>query len=180
MTPTISPCGSNSICGSGRSKSIEPRLHALAIELHRELFHQLEALHQRRIALAQSRVAFEQQMHVGVRHPLDAANHSAREVLADHIARVVDLQDAPTSPGGPLAASASTTRSTARQAASAPRDRGSRRWFRACNAFAIDRRARPDVVAHVGDMDVQRRSCRSAAGPPIRRHRSRAPFRRRS
>ena len=105
MTPIISPCGSNSISGSGRSKSMEPRLHALAVQHQRELFHQLETVRPAaRSAARRACVAFEKQMHVGIGHPLGAADDAARELLADDIALVVDLQDAPTSPAGPLAA----------------------------------------------------------------------------
>ena len=92
VTPVISPNSSNSISGSGRSKSIEPRRCALAVQDQRQLLHQLEARDQRRVALAQRRVAFQQQVDVGVGHALGAADHAARELLRHHVAVMIDLE----------------------------------------------------------------------------------------
>ena len=52
--------------------------HALAVEDQRQFLHQLEARHQRLVALAQRGVAFQQQVDVGVGHALGAADHAAR------------------------------------------------------------------------------------------------------
>src|SRR5262245_45366899 len=52
-------------------------LHALAIELEGEFFHQIEALDQASIPHAKARVALEQKVDVSVSHPLDAADDPA-------------------------------------------------------------------------------------------------------
>ena len=76
VTPVISPNSSNSISGSGRSKSMDPRRTRLLVEHQRQLLHQLEPLHQRPVALAQAGIAFQQQVDVGVGHALHAADHA--------------------------------------------------------------------------------------------------------
>ena len=65
---------------------------ALAIENRRQLAHALEAGGQCGVALAQSWIAFEQEVHVGVRHALDAADHTSRELLVDQIALMVEFE----------------------------------------------------------------------------------------
>ena len=66
--------------------------HALAIQDQRQFLHQLEAWKQIPVAVAQSGVAFEQQVDIGVRHALGAANDAAHEFLRHQIALMIEFQ----------------------------------------------------------------------------------------
>ena len=80
---------------------MEPRRVALAVENERQFAHQLEALHQRRVAAAQPGIAFEQQVHVRVGHALYAADHAGGELLPDDVALAVDFKQTRRAPAGP-------------------------------------------------------------------------------
>ena len=79
--------------GFGQVEVDGAALHTFAIELQCELFHQLESLDESCVALPQAFVSFEKKVDVRIGHPFGTANDSARELLADYIALVVDLED---------------------------------------------------------------------------------------
>ena len=82
VTPVIAPNWSNSISGSGRSKSIEPRRTRLRFSTSASSCISSKRSTSGAVALAQRRVAFQQQVDVGVRHPLHAADHALRRIPA--------------------------------------------------------------------------------------------------
>ncbi len=86
------PHSSNSMSGSGRSKSMEPRCMRLRLRIRASSRISSKRADEGGVALAQSGVAFEQQVHVGVGHALGAADDAAAELLRDDVALVVDLE----------------------------------------------------------------------------------------
>ncbi len=129
--------------------------HALAVQDQRQFLHQLEALHQRAVAVAQPGVAFEQQVDVGIGHPLRAADDAGGELLRDDVALVVDLEQR----GEHQAVGLRDERAEVGGELVGQHGDGAVREVDAGAAqarFEIDGRAGADVVADVGDVDVER------------------------
>ncbi len=67
---------------------------ALTLQNQSQIPHQLEAGDQRRVALAQSRVAFEHGIHRGIRHALSRADHALTQLIAHDFTAMIDLHHA--------------------------------------------------------------------------------------
>ena len=92
VMPVISPSSSNSMMGFGQVEVDGAALHALAVEDQGELAHALEHAGEGGVALAESGVAFEDEVDAGVGHALGAADDAAGELLRDDVAGVVDFE----------------------------------------------------------------------------------------
>ena len=68
-------------------------LVAPAIEQQRQLLHPAEFIHQRSVALAHFRIAFEHLVDVGVGHAFRGADHAGCEIGADHFPGRVHFHD---------------------------------------------------------------------------------------
>ena len=175
----IRPSSSNSITGSGRSKSIEPRACRAAIEQQRELFHAAEIVHERRVALGHLRIAFEHLVDVGVRHALGGANHARREFGADHFAGRVHFHDR----AHHQAVYLRIQRADAVRKLFGQHRHGAIREINGSAAqarLAIERASRAGRNAPRRRCAPAIRSARSASARRKRRRRNRARFRRRS
>ena len=130
-------------------------LVALVLQDFGQFAHELEAFHQRRVAGSLRGVAFEQQMHVRVGHALGAANHAPAELEAQRLAVPVELdQRGHDEPVGLRDQGTDVGRELERQhrdGAVGEVDAGA-----AQARFAIDRAAGRDVMAHIGNVDLQR------------------------
>ena len=80
--------------GSGRVEVDGAAAHALAVEDHRQLAHQLEDVDQPVVVLAQRGIAFEDEIDVGVGHALGGADDALAERVADDLALMIDLHHA--------------------------------------------------------------------------------------
>src|ERR1035437_8957316 len=128
--------------------------HALLVEHQRQLLHQLEARHQRLVALAHNGVAFEQQVDVGVGHALGATHHAGGELLAHHLAMMIDLHQR----GEHQAIHVGDERAQVGGELVGQHGDGAIREVNAGAAqlgFQIDGRSGAHIVADVGDVDVQ-------------------------
>src|SRR5260370_20754476 len=127
---------------------------ALASQNIGQLAHRFETWDQTGIALAQAGVAFEQQVDAGIRHALDAANHTSRKFLRNQVALMIEFKQRRHHQSIHLRVErADVGRELEGQhgnGAIGKIDAGA-----AQTGFDVDRRARTNVVAHVGDMDVQ-------------------------
>src|ERR1035437_2081550 len=128
--------------------------HALLVEHQREFLHQLEALYQRLIALAHGGVAFQQQVDVGVGHALGATDHARGELLAHHLAMMIDLHQR----GEHQATQVGDERAEVGGELVGQHGDGAIREVNAGAAqlgFQIDGRSGAHIVAGVGAVDVQ-------------------------
>ena len=129
--------------------------HALAVEHQRQLLHQLEALHQRPVALAHSGVAFEQQVDIGIGHALHAADDAGCDFLGDNFALVIDLQQRRKhQPVFMRHQRAEVGGKLERQHGDSAVRKVDAGAAQAC--FRVDGAARFHVVADVGDMHLER------------------------
>ncbi len=87
------PASSNSMIGSGRSKSIEPRSWRRRLSSSASSFMRRKFVDQRRVARGHFRIAFEHFVDVGVGHALGGANHAGGEIGADHFPGRVHFHD---------------------------------------------------------------------------------------
>ena len=128
--------------------------HALAVQDHRQLAHQLEDIDQPVIVLAQRRIAFEDEVDVGVGHALGRADDALVQRVADDLALMVDLHHAREHQAVDLRTQAAQVGGELdRQhghGAVGEIDGGS-----AQARFQVDGRAFAHVVRNVGDVDLQ-------------------------
>ena len=124
--------------------------------------HKLEAFHQRRVAIAQRGIAFEHQMHIRIGHAL-RARITPRQNSNDtgSPCRSNSIKGRHNQPVR-MRIQRANIRSKARTAASG-RAVGEVDAGTAQACFGIDRAARPYIMAHVGDMHLQRVSGRSGS-----------------
>ena len=128
--------------------------HALAIQDQRQLLHQLETARHVAVAFLQPNVALQEQVDVGVRHALHAADHAADEFLIDHVAAMVELEQHREG----QAIHMRVKRAQAGRELERQHRNGAVREVDAGPAqtrLDINRRAGLQVVADVGDVDVQ-------------------------
>ncbi len=129
--------------------------HALPVEDERQFLHGLEARSHVRIFRAQCRIPFEDRVHLGVGHAVSASNDATNELLADDVAVMVDFEQRRqhqaihtrfegADVGGQL-------HGQHRHGAVREVDAGAPQ-----GGLSVDGAARPDVVADVGDVNVQR------------------------
>ena len=127
--------------------------HALAVQNHRQLAHQLEEVHQPVVSLAQRGVAFEDEVHVGVGHALGRADDALVQRVAEDLALVVDLHHAGQHQAIDLRAQAAQVgRKLHRQhghGAVGEINRGA-----AQAGFEVDGRALANVVRNVGNVHL--------------------------
>ena len=128
--------------------------HPLAIQDLRQLAHQLKGRDQRLVALPHSSIALENQVHIGVSHALRRADHSRHQLIAHHLALVVNFHDAAQHQAinfGPQIADVS--RKLHRQHGHRAVREIDRRPTHL--RFGIERRLRLNVMGHVGDVHLQ-------------------------
>ena len=90
----INPNSSNSMTGSGRSKSIEPLRSRLRFRISARSRISSKRGHQFGVALARAGIAFEHHIHVGVSHAFDRANDAFAQFVADNFSVMIHFHHA--------------------------------------------------------------------------------------
>src|ERR1019366_750133 len=128
--------------------------HPLAIEHHRQLAHQLKDIDQLVIALAQTNVSFEDEIHVGVGHAFGRADDALVQGVANNLTLWVDLHHAGEHQTVNLRAQAAQVRGKLHgqhgHGAVGEIDRSPTQ-----SRFQVDGRAFVDIVRDIRDVDLQ-------------------------
>ncbi len=150
----ICPDSLNSITGSGRSKSIEPRRARLRVQDHGEIAHGDEFFGEVRVLRVRAGIVLQHGVYRRVSHSLGGANDAAREIRRDDFAIGVEFHDR----AHHQAVFARIERADSVREFLGQHGLGAIRKINGSPAqtrFAVERRAAPDVVRNVGDVNLQ-------------------------